>query len=89
LDQWWSSICSTDTIAIRSKCDGAELLFNTFERDPGERRSRPLGLYDDAKARMTSACRKSRKSSDPKNPAKGEFWTSLLLPRFQRHYGGP
>ena len=51
VDQWWSSICSTDTIAIRSKSDGAELLFDTVEGDPGEGRSHPPGLYDDARAR--------------------------------------
>src|SRR5580765_4366468 len=46
LDQWWSSICSTDTIAPRSKSDGAELLFDTVEGDPGEGRSPSPGLYD-------------------------------------------
>ena len=46
MDQWWSSICSTDTIAIRSKSDGAELLFDTVEGDPGGGRSPSPGLYD-------------------------------------------
>src|SRR4029453_15923478 len=40
LDQWWSSICSTDTIAIQSKSDGAELIFDTGEGDPQEGRSK-------------------------------------------------
>src|SRR5215208_6234448 len=34
-------------------------------------------------------CCKSRKSNNPKTLAKVDLPTSLLLDRFQRHYGGP
>ena len=50
LDRRWSSICSTDTIVLQSKSDGAELLFDTVQGDPREGRSRPPGLYDEARA---------------------------------------
>src|SRR4030081_668480 len=33
-------------------------------------------------------CCKSRKSNNPKNLAKVDLWTSLLLRGFQCHYGG-
>ena len=46
VDRRWSSIRSTDTIALRSKSDGAELLFDTVEGGSGKGRSRPPSLYE-------------------------------------------
>jgi hypothetical protein len=34
-------------------------------------------------------CSKSRKSNNPKNLAKVDLWTSLLLRRFSTPYAGP
>jgi len=89
LDQWWSSICSTDTIAIRSKCDGGEPLFDTFEGDPGERRSRPLGLYDDAKARWLLLVAKVENRTIQIISRKLIFGLLRRCVAFQHHYGGP